>query len=337
MELAPVRQATNLLPSAPLAELLEIAERNRQACEDHADIPLNTTRLEEDGTWCYNGSTGRLSRHALAQLCGRLELPGGGTVPASYLARCPGPLAADNLNYWITRAKRPLQRVFVRSWLNPDSAAPTVRAILSDRYAPVDHLPLLQTLASLVPASDLFLQNWSLDDEQLTLRLSVKGEHPASLDDPLRVGLHISNSEIGLGRISITALITRLVCTNGLVVKVADLGGMHRRHIGRAGESLEEVVRTAIPRVLAEADQAAIRFTRLRREPLPQPVEPFMERTVREAELPEGLPAKALAALEGETLYDLVNAFTQVAQGYPVGERVRIETAMSRFLKLSAN
>jgi len=332
MELAPTHRAQHLEDRLRLGELVEHVRSISQRRSDHGGIVLGNTRVNEDGTWRYNGEAGRLSRHALAQLCARLELPEGGTVPASYLARCPAPLVADNLNHWLDRPERQQQEVFVRTEQSPDSDAPRVRAVLSNRYAIVDHLPLLETLDGLLPEHGLQVRAWSLDDEQLTLRLHVPGDHPASLDDPLRIGLHLSNSEIGLGRISITALITRLVCTNGLVVKVADLGGIHRKHVGRAGESLADVVRAAIPRVLTEADEAARRFVHLRQVPVPEPLEQFVARTAAGAELPEAVGREALSLVEGDSLFDVVNAFTRLAQRFPVAERVRIETHMSQFL-----
>jgi len=336
MELAQSYQATILEPAKHLDDVVSHVQSISRDFRDHSGILLGNTRVEEDGAWRYNGEAGRLSRHALSQLCARLELPSGGTVPASYLARCPAPLVAENLNHWLADPKREGQKVFVRTnhW-EPD--VPRVRAVLSDRYAIVDHLPLLETLGQLLPQHQLQVQSWSLDDEQLIVRLNVPGDHPASLEDPLRVGLHLSNSEVGLGRITITALITRLVCTNGLVVKVADLGGVHRKHVGRAGESLREVVQAAIPRVLAEADEAAVRFVRLRQVPAPQPLDAFIERTAKEAELSEANTQRARGLLEGETLFDVVNAFTRLAQAFPVAERVRIETQMSRFLQSGAS
>jgi len=338
MELAPTRQAQRLEPPIALTALTEQVRAAAHASHDHADIRLRETELQEDGAWRYNGEAGCLSRHALGQLCGRLELPGGGTAPASYLARCPVPLARENLNHWLAHSRRSEQVVLVRT-RSAEAAgeAPLVRAVLSDRYAAVDHLQLLESLPELVSQHGLGLQAWSLDDEQLTLRLTVPGEHPASLKDPIRVGLHLSNSEVGLGRISITALLTRLVCMNGLVVKVADLGGLHRRHIGRAGESLAETVQAGMSRVFQEADEAARRFVRLREQPAPQPLEAFLERTVRDGDLPEGLALQVTPLLEGETLYDVVNGFTRAAQQFPVAERLRIETTMSQFLRDGRN
>lgn len=72
-------------------------------------------------------------------------------------------------------------------------------------------------------------------------------------------------------------------------------------------------------------------------QPAPKPVEAFLRRTAREVELPESLLPDALATLAGDSLYDVINTLTRVAQRLPVAERVRIETAMSRFLREGRN
>jgi hypothetical protein len=332
MELAPTQQAQRLHGPARLEDVIERVHADAQGCRDFTAVPLRQTHWLSDGTWIFQGQDGKLSRHALRQLCQRLTLPQGGCVPSGYLARSPAHLVSTQLNWWLSRPERDGQQVLVRTKGDGKRRVLAVRAILSERFAPVDHAPLLETLRDLLPRHQLRVAAWSLDDEQLTLRLLVDRDHPASLEDPLRAGVAISNSEIGLGPVSIQALITRLVCTNGLVVKHADLGGIHRRHVGRAGEQLADVVQAGMPEILEAADEAARRFIRLREQPLPQPVDAFLRRTVAELELPETALPAVTDALAGESVYDAINAFTQVAQRYPVAERLRVETLMSRFL-----
>lgn len=332
MELHPIQEAQSLRGPVSLGDLIAMIREEQSLFHDHPEIGLRDTYLEEDGLWRYNGSAARLTRHSLGQVCSRVRLPDGGSVPAGYLARCPAPLAAENLNHWIERmpvGESP--RVMVRC--RHDGVAPEVaRAVLSDRYAVADHLELLTSLREMLPGQRLGLSAWSLDDVQMTLRLMVDRDHPASLDDPIRVGLHISNSEVGLGRISVHGLITRLVCSNGLVVHLADLGSVHRRHVGKAGESLKEVIHEGLTRVMVEVHEAASRFVRLREEPVPEPMEAFLEKTAKQANLPEALARKAWELAEGETVYDAINAFTLAAQSLKVADRVEAEAAMSRFL-----
>jgi hypothetical protein len=332
MQLAVTDLAQRLEPPIGWAELTDRIAQQAERCHDHWGVLLSDTTIDAEGTWQFNGAGGKLSRHALGQLCARLVLPPGGTVPASYLARCPSLLAALNLNYWLSEPGQRQQRVLVRAREAEETSGCMIRAVLSDRYVPVDHRPLLETIREWAPRHQLTVQAWSLDETALTLRLVVPTDHPASLRDPLRVGVHVTNSEVGLGAVAFSAFISRLVCTNGLVVKVADLGGFHRRHIGRIGELLAELVNEALPRVLTAAERAGYRFAQLREQAAPQSVDAFVQQTAQRLDLSHEWVPRVVALLEGETLYDVVNAFTRAAQPFPVAERVRIETAMSQFL-----
>ena len=332
MELHPIREAQSFRGPVSLDDLIEMVRDEVSLCHDHHEIDLHDTYLEEEGLWRYNGSAARLTRHSLGQVCSRVRLPDGGSVPAGYLARCPEALAAENLNHWIERMPEgESPRVMVRC--RYDGVAPEVaRAVLSDRYAVADHLELLTALREMLPGQRLGLSAWSLDDAQMTLRLMVDRDHPASLDDPIRVGLHISNSEVGLGRISVHGLITRLVCSNGLVVHLAELGSVHRRHVGRAGESLRDVIHEGLTRVMVEVHEAAGRFVRLREEPVTGAMNEFLLKTARAANLPEAIAHRAWELVEGETVFDAINAFTRAAQSLKVADRVAVESAMSRFI-----
>ena len=57
-----------------------------------------------------------------------------------------------------------------------------------------------------------------------------------SPDDIVQAGVIISNSEVGLGSVSIQPLIYRLVCSNGMVVNEA---AARRNHVGRVTDSEE--------------------------------------------------------------------------------------------------
>jgi hypothetical protein len=244
-------------------------------------------------------------------------------------------LAAQNLNGWIEK-KIGSETAFVRCWEDGGDSPSTVRAILSNKYAAADHADVLETLEELIQFRPMSLQGWSLDDEQMVLRLSLDRDFPATLDDPIRAGILIRNSEVGLGCISIHAFVTRLVCSNGLVVSLADLGGVKRRHVGRAISSLRYLIQDGLSRVLKEAEEAVRRFVGLKEVPAPKELAPFVERFVRESDLPVEVGKQATELLAEDTLYGLVNAFTQAAQGYSVTDRLRIETAASRFLQGNA-
>lgn len=52
--------------------------------------------------------------------------------------------------------------------------------------------------------------------------------------DIVQAGILISNSEVGMGSVSVKPLIYRLVCTNGMVADV----GVGKRHVGRINISI---------------------------------------------------------------------------------------------------
>ena len=55
--------------------------------------------------------------------------------------------------------------------------------------------------------------------------------------DYVQAGVVISNSEVGLGSVSVQPLVYRLVCTNGMVVN--DMGE-RKNHVGRTAKALED-------------------------------------------------------------------------------------------------
>ena len=57
--------------------------------------------------------------------------------------------------------------------------------------------------------------------------------------DIVQAGVMISNSEVGLGAVSIQPLVYRLVCTNGMIVN--DMGE-RRHHVGRQAKAVEDAL-----------------------------------------------------------------------------------------------
>ena len=55
--------------------------------------------------------------------------------------------------------------------------------------------------------------------------------------DYVQAGVLISNSEVGLGSVSVQPLVYRLVCTNGMIVN--DMGE-RKNHVGRTAKALED-------------------------------------------------------------------------------------------------
>jgi len=126
----------------------------------------------------------------------------------------------------------------VNTWLNMSTdirmvrtVGGTARALLSDRYRPLDNDTILETvLPILADFPDLQILSSEVTEKRLYLQVvfpKLTGE--VKRGDVVQSGLLISNSEVGLGSVRISPLIYRLVCLNGMVRDTA----MRKYHIGR--------------------------------------------------------------------------------------------------------
>ncbi len=129
-------------------------------------------------------------------------------IPYNYLQKCPQDIQAENLNYWLQHERN--DQLFFR--FDGDD----IRAIFTPRYVPVDNFEALFKLDSMGFKPETKVQ-CSIDPEFMSLSIP---DGPRSFDidgDKFTPGISISNSEVGLASLSISAYILRLICTNGLI------------------------------------------------------------------------------------------------------------------------
>lgn len=136
----------------------------------------------------------------------------------------------------------------VNTWLHGDSDRRlvrtldgNVRALLSDRYRRLDNydlaefvLPILQRL----PGGRL--ASVELTETRMYLKwITSEVRHEIQPGDIVEAGVAVTNSEVGLGSLSVQPLIHRLICRNGLIA--AD-HGMRKTHIGRLSKTSDDGV-----------------------------------------------------------------------------------------------
>lgn len=139
-------------------------------------------------------------------------------------------LLSYNVNRWL-RKEAPTQRML----RTIDGKA---RAFLSNRYRCLDNFEIAgTTLPIIAEMQDARFESCQLTEDFMYIKVvnpKVTGE--VRVGDVVQAGVVISNSETGLGAVSIKPLIYRLVCSNGMVV---DKAKMRRNHVGKAS-SMEE-------------------------------------------------------------------------------------------------
>lgn len=190
-----------------LQELAIELDRQAKVKKDYVATAgaMQMTAVNENFDLVIGNTPFQLNENAHRQLGLQLK------IPAPYYERMraenPGLLMA-NVNGWFQQS--PDTRRMVRTLDG------TARAILSDRYRRIESCELTDTRMYI-----------KVVNERIQTEV-VPG-------DIVQAGILISNSEVGMGSVSVKPLIYRLVCTNGMVADV----GVGKRHVGRINESVD--------------------------------------------------------------------------------------------------
>ena len=158
-------------------------------------------------------------------------------IPAKYYdkMRSDNPeLLAQNVNSWFN--KKPERRM-VRSLDG------TVRAFLSDRYRRIDNYDIANTVLPIlanVAEVDLTKCSFEVTDERMYIKVvNPRLTTEVVPGDIVQSGIMITNSEVGLGSVTIQPLVYRLVCSNGMVINDART---RKYHVGRGNDAGEDFV-----------------------------------------------------------------------------------------------
>jgi hypothetical protein len=152
-------------------------------------------------------------------------------IPAQYYDRMQAEaplLLTKNVNEWFHQ--KPSNRM-VRT-LGGDT-----RAFLSDRYQRIENEEIAEAaLPVLADLPGVQIVSCEVTERRLYIHAvvpTVQGE--VKVGDVVQAGVIISNSEVGLGSVSISGLIWRLLCLNGMKTQDA----YRRNHVGRKVEDNE--------------------------------------------------------------------------------------------------
>jgi len=160
----------------------------------------------------------------------------GGTlgIPAKYYDTMRGEypeLLMQNVNGWLGKRQ---SRQLIRTLDG------TARAFLSDRYRRIDNAQIAETVLPIInEMPDARVESCEITDDRLYLKIvNPRLQAEVSKGDVVQSGIVISNSEVGLGSVSVMPLVYRLVCSNGMIA--AD-HGQRKYHIGRQSEEAWEL------------------------------------------------------------------------------------------------
>jgi hypothetical protein len=236
-------------------------------------------------------------------------------IPFNYLAKCPTVLQAIQMNHWIEHEKN--DKLFIRF------DGQDVRAIFTPRYKPVDNFEILTRLDDMGYGPDTQVQ-CHLDGEFMLLSIPDGKQTFQVNGDKITPGLSVSNSEVGLASLSVSAFFLRLVCTNGMVSKTS-ISASYRHVSTKILVELPEV----FEKVSYELGNQRDRLQLSLESPVDDPLA-TLDRFNKQFQLKE--PEREAVAWAwpyemGNTMFHLVNTYTKASQmeGLPAESSYRLQ------------
>ena len=223
-------------------------------------------------------------------------------IPFYYLAKCPPEIQALNMNYWIEKEKN--EELFFRF----DGGE--VRALFTPKYKPVDNVSVMERLDSLGYGPDTQVQ-CSLDSEFMSLSIPDGNRTFTVNGDRITPGAAISNSEVGLASLSISAFFLRLVCTNGLISKT-QVSASYRHVSTKILNEFPDV----LEKVSYELGEQRLRFLMSVQTPVDDPLSTMasFNRQFQLGKEEQEAVEWAWPYEQGSSMFNIVNAYTRASQ-----------------------
>lgn len=206
-----------------LREVLLELQRQQEAKKDYVS-PAAALSLREDGRTLAMGEKEFTTTDLFHRQIGAAL-----NIPAKYydlMQREKPALLASNVNSWLETKD---QSYMIRSL---DGNA---RAFLSDRYRRIDNLEVASAVLPLF--AGMQVMSCEVTAQRLFLKVVDTRREAVCVGDAVQFGVVVSNSEVGLGAVSVQPLVYTLRCTNGLIVNSL---GERKTHVGRAAKGLDD-------------------------------------------------------------------------------------------------
>ena len=259
----------------------------------------------------------RLNDTARQQLASRLNVP----LPYAERIRSEEPALYDRtLN---TLLHRKDEQRLIRT-----NGGDTCRAYLSKNYKIMDNDEFLKTVLPILSLNpNLNLQEAFLSDTHLQLSITMEeNERHVRPGDAVKYGVVLLNSEVGLGSLSLSSYIYRLICLNGLVVPERE-GSLRRIHLGRAMADVNDNYNRSIWREYSTAIKELLSSKRFEeilasmREAAAKPIVKDAEAIVEEIGKKFNLSKEEQALVQAQyeanadmSVWGLVNSVTEAAK-----------------------
>ena len=217
--------------------LQSLVKKLEDAKKSSVDFVSKTTNMFMDNDSTLNFRIGEKYHAATLTDHAHTQLAQWAKIPTRYYSRMRSgqpELLASNVNTWlhdnqnVSRMIRCLEQQpegdNVVS-LRPEDGKLQVRAFLSNRYRRIDNWDIAETTLKALTEIRMrgglayTVASAELTDSSMYIKVVFDDlVREVKVGDPVRFGLVVRNSEIGLGRAVVSGFTERLVCTNGMVM-----------------------------------------------------------------------------------------------------------------------
>ncbi len=206
----------------------------------------------------------------------------------------------------------------IRAWKDHFGEADGVaRAFLAPNFTPIDDARIFERMSAMMKGllDEYRFTSMHLTDST-THYTAVYGEAFDIDGDRLHAGWHLRNSEVGASALSLDDHWLRLVCTNGLMVRVGGKRSLYRTHRAIEDDQLAAALVIAVGR-LPQRWQVSLEWMRAaKRITVPHPDDAVAAILGDSAEVPKALleEAQRVVLRDGDlTRFGVVQAITLVA------------------------
>lgn len=263
-------------------------------------------------------------------------------LPTYVLERLPASVGLNVLRCMsaIAHERKPLKYLF-RMKRNPSRMQ--LRALLHGSYVRFDDTMVMEHIQQQLEGHAMHVARMNITDDLFSLRLLGPREYNLGTEkarDPSFAGFDVRSSETGRYALQVRILLHRVVCSNGMTAIVGNDPHKIRRNNSRGKEDFARLLDEAVRSYIHEGPAMAARLTQMRSAYLPRPDEEI-DRIFARHHLgsPRGRIARRirdqvapLTGLLGATQFDVVQAFTSVAQQLDHDWRPRVEDAMGEYV-----
>ena len=150
-------------------------------------------------------------------------------IPARYYERMrteSPELLSQNINHWLHN--RTPERRMLRTLDG------NLRAFLSAKYRRIDNMEIAETVLLIISRMEgAKVESCQITDQKMYIKVvNPRITTEVRKGDIVQAGIVISNSEVGMGSVSISPLIYRLVCSNGMIAAQQ----VRKTHVGRLND-----------------------------------------------------------------------------------------------------